>query len=57
MKTRWYVYVETGEAVEAISTKEAIQRLQGWYPHQKLSPQNVLPETWAIHMMKESSTR
>ena len=44
MKKKWFVYVDTGECVEAPSLEAAIDRLQPFYPGEDLNERNVLPE-------------
>lgn len=55
MKQCW-VYVESGECVDAVTVEEAIAKLRQWYPEDQLSRENVMPEAEAaaaIEAMRE----
>jgi hypothetical protein len=41
---KWWVYVETGEAVFTRTVEGAIELLQPRYRGHKLTPENVVPE-------------
>ncbi len=43
-KTKWWVYVETGECVRARTAEGAIELLQPFYRGHKLTPENVVQE-------------
>ena len=43
-KTKWWVYVETGECVRARTVEGAIELLQPYYRGFKLTAENVVPE-------------
>jgi len=44
MKKKWFVYIETGECIQARTVEEAIDRLQPFYKGEDLNERNVLPE-------------
>jgi hypothetical protein len=54
MKTtkRTWVYVESGECVEARSVEGAIELLQPWYRGCELTPANVVTEEEAMEILR-----
>ena len=51
-KTKWWVYVETGECVRARTVEGAIELLQPRYRGCELTPANVVTEEEALEIIR-----
>jgi hypothetical protein len=50
---RTWVYVDSGECVEARTVEEAIERLQPFYRGHELTPANVVTEDVAMEILRQ----
>jgi hypothetical protein len=52
MEKQCWVYVDSGECVDAVTVEEAIVLLQRYYRGCSLTPDNVVPERVAEEMIR-----
>lgn len=52
MKKQCWVYVDSGECVDAVTVEDAIAILRPRYRGHELTPDNVLPEAMAVALIR-----
>lgn len=45
---KWFVYMETGEVVEAATVRDALREFRRMYPRLSFTTENVQLDAWAL---------